>query len=136
MRDYEDIKHLTRPQYIEHPPMSIHDRACQFSPFAALVGYGEAVAETVRLTDRRREISEVETEDLNIAINRLMEILPERPLVKVLHFVPDSRKDGGSYAEKEGNIRAIDNITEQIVFTDGDRICLEDLYRLEIVGTL
>ena len=133
MRSYDDIKHLSRPQYIEHPPMSIHDRAAQFSPFAALVGYGEAVAETSRLTERRREISEEELSDLNIAVNRLLEILPGRPLARVLHFVPDSMKDGGRYEEKRGNIRAIDNITDQLVFVDGDRINLEDLYRIEFI---
>ncbi len=114
--------------------MSVHDRACQFSPFAALVGYGEAVAETVRQTDRRREISDEELSDLNIALNKLMEILPDRPLVKVHYFVPDSRKDGGRYEDKTGNLRALDNIAQQLVFADGDRIYLEDLYRLEFIG--
>lgn len=34
--------------------MSMHDRAAQFSPFAALTGYGDAIDETVtehNLTD-------------------------------------------------------------------------------------
>ena len=58
MSNYDDIKHLKRPQYPDLPPMSIHDRAAQFSPFAALVGYDGAVAETERLTEKRREMSE------------------------------------------------------------------------------
>ena len=37
---YDDIKDKTRPLYPDLPPMPIHDRAAQFSPFAALVGYG------------------------------------------------------------------------------------------------
>ena len=56
--NYDDIKHLSRPQYDDLPPMSMHDRAAQFSPFAALVGYDDAVAETARLTDKRIELSE------------------------------------------------------------------------------
>ena len=40
--NYDDIKHLTRPQYDDLPPMSMSDRAAQFSPFAALVGYDDA----------------------------------------------------------------------------------------------
>ena len=55
---YDDIKHLFRPQYDDLPPMSMHDRAAQFSPFAALVGYDDAVAESARLTDSRIELGE------------------------------------------------------------------------------
>ena len=54
MSKYDDIINLERPQYIDLPPMSMHDRAAQFSPFAALVGYEDAVEETARLTDARR----------------------------------------------------------------------------------
>ena len=79
MRDYQDIINMRRPYYPEHPPMSAHDRAAQFSPFAALVGYDEAVAETARLTDRRREMSEEEITDLNVKLNDLKERLSSRP---------------------------------------------------------
>lgn len=46
---YDNIKHLTRPQYDDLSPMSMSDRAALFSPFAALVGYDDAVAETASL---------------------------------------------------------------------------------------
>ena len=55
---YDDIRHLTRPQYPEFPPMPLSDRAVQFSPFAALTGYEDAVEETVRLTESRFEMTE------------------------------------------------------------------------------
>ena len=70
MRNYDDIRHLSRPQYPDLPPMSIHDRAAQFSPFAALVGYEDAVEETARLTDSRREMLEDEINELNRQIGR------------------------------------------------------------------
>ena len=38
--------------------MSMHDRAAQFAPFAALTGHGAAIAETARLTDDRLELDE------------------------------------------------------------------------------
>ena len=38
--------------------MPMIDRAAQFSPFAALSGHGDAIAETARLTDARRELDE------------------------------------------------------------------------------
>ena len=34
--NYNDIKAFTRPHYDGRFPMSIHDRAAQFAPFAAL----------------------------------------------------------------------------------------------------
>ena len=45
MTGYDDIRHLSRPRYPDLPPMSVHDRAAQFAPFAALVGYEDAVEE-------------------------------------------------------------------------------------------
>lgn len=44
---YSDIISLPHHVSATHPKMSMHDRAAQFSPFAALVGYDEAVDETV-----------------------------------------------------------------------------------------
>ena len=40
---YEDIIDLPHHQSARHPHMSMHDRAGQFSPFAALSGYGDAI---------------------------------------------------------------------------------------------
>lgn len=48
-----------------HVQMSMHDRAAQFSPFAALTGFDAAVAEEARVTDRRIELEEDELQRLN-----------------------------------------------------------------------
>lgn len=45
--NYDDILYMEHPTSRRHPRMSMHDRAAQFSPFAALTGYGDAVDETV-----------------------------------------------------------------------------------------
>ena len=45
--------------------MSMHDRAAQFAPFAALTGYDDAVAETARLTESRPELDEQEQRVIN-----------------------------------------------------------------------
>ena len=50
---YDDIIDLPHPTSQNHPRMSLHDRAAQFSPFAALTGHHAAITETGRLTDRR-----------------------------------------------------------------------------------
>lgn len=48
---YDDILHLPHHVSQKHPQMSMQERAAQFSPFAALTGYGDAIQETARLTD-------------------------------------------------------------------------------------
>ena len=131
MNGYEDIMNLRRPQYPDHPPMPIHDRAAQFSPFAALVGYDDAVAETARLTDRRREISEEELRELNEAVASLSECIATRPLVTVDYFIPDARKEGGRYESKTGNLRTIDTYHREVVFTDGEKISLDLMYAIK-----
>ena len=130
MSKYDDITHLTRPQYPDLPPMSIHDRAAQFSPFAALVGYDDAVAETARLTDSRREISEEELNELNLQLGKLAELINSKPQIRVTYFIPDSRKDGGSYSSRTGNAKSIDQIRNTIMFTDGDEIPIGDIYSI------
>lgn len=42
--NYDDIINLSRPLSRKHPKMSLHDRAAQFAPFAALTGYEDAIS--------------------------------------------------------------------------------------------
>ena len=74
--------------------MSMHDRAAQFSPFAALVGYDDAVAETARLTDSRAVLTEDEMFELNANLNRLLDRLDEQPEISVTAytFCPNGAK--------------------------------------------
>ena len=131
--NYNDIKHLTRPQYDDLHPMSMHDRAAQFSPFAALVGYDDAVAETARLTDSKAELTEDEMSLLNANLNRLLDSLDEQPEISVTYFVPDEKKSGGRYVEKLGVVRIYDSYVGELVFTDGVRISVADISALTFI---
>jgi hypothetical protein len=133
MRKYDDIKHLSRPQYPDLPPMSIHDRAAQFSPFAALVGYEDAVEETARLTDSRREMEEDEINELNRQLQELAEKLSERPKIRVTYFIRDKKKEGGRYSSKIGNARTIDQAENRIIFTDGESVPVKDMYSVVFI---
>ena len=62
---YDDIRMLVHHRSRVHPPMSLWDRAAQFSPFAALSGHEDAIRETARLTTERIELSESRKEELN-----------------------------------------------------------------------
>ncbi len=131
--NYDDIKHLTRPQYDDLHTMSMHDRAAQFSPFAALVGYDDAVAETARLTDSRAVLTEDEMSELNANLNRLLDSLDEQPQISVTYFVPDEKKSGGKYVEKVGVVRIYDSYAGELVFTDGVRIAVADMSALTFI---
>ena len=133
-RNYDDIKHLTRPQYDNLPPMSMSDRAAQFSPFAALVGYDDAVAETARLTDSRTVMTEDEMSELNDNLNRLLDSLDEQPEISVTYFVPDGKKSGGKYVEKVGVVRIFDSYSQELVFKDRIRINIQDIFKIEFKG--
>ena len=133
MRNYDDIINLSRPQYHDLPPMSIHDRAAQFSPFAALVGYDAAVEETARLTDSRREMEEDEINELNRQLSELNKRLSERPRIRVTYFIRDRKKEGGRYASKIGNARTIDQAENRIIFTDGESVPVKDMYSIVFI---
>ena len=132
--NYDDIKHLTRPQYDDLHPMSMHDRAAQFSPFAALVGYDDAVAETARLTDSRLELTEDEMLELNANLNRLLDSLDEQPQISVTYFVPDKYKTGGRYIVKTGTVRRIDEYARVLIFTDKSEIPIDDTVQIVFVN--
>ena len=75
--------------------MPPEDRAAQFAPFAALVGYGDAIDETVRLTDSKVELTEDVIAELNAKLAFLSGRLSEEPVVSLTYFVPDAKKKGG-----------------------------------------
>lgn len=60
---YDDIINLPHPVSKKHPRMTAIDRAAQFSPFAALTGYEQALRETQELVEER-VANEVEGEVL------------------------------------------------------------------------
>ncbi|MBP1560404.1 MAG: hypothetical protein J6C96_04075 [Oscillospiraceae bacterium] len=130
---YDDIIDLPRPISKKHKPMTITDRAAQFSPFAALTGYDDAVSETARLTDSRLELDEDRLSELNAKLNILRDNLSERPEVTVEYFVPDERKSGGKYFTFSGQLRRIDEYEKKIIFTDGTEIELEFVCGIEIL---
>ena len=91
---YADIIDLPHHVSRNHPQMSMHDRAAQFAPFAALTGYETEVGETARLTAVKRELDEQEAEELNRQLAAIISHLSEHPEVTVEYFVPDDRKAG------------------------------------------
>lgn len=129
---YDDIIRLPHPDSPKHPRMSLYDRAAQFSPFAALTGHSAAIAETGRLTDRRVELDEYEMARVDAELQRLQELLPGGPTASITYFVPDERKNGGSYQTVTGEVKRIDAVTGVIQMTDRREIPIEDVFSIKI----
>lgn len=125
MKDYSKIINLPHHQSATRKRMSNYDRAAQFAPFAALTGHDEAIKETARLTDDYMEMGEDRLGELSAKIQLLIDKLSEQPEITVVYFIPDERKSGGSYAEKTGIVRIIDEYERKLVFYDGDKILID-----------
>lgn len=130
--NYDDIITLPHPEPRTHPRMSLHDRAAQFSPFAALTGHSAAIAETGRLTDSRVTLDESEMARVDAALQRLRELLPQAPAVSITYFVPDERKAGGSYQTATGTARRIDTVNGVLLLTDQRAILIPDIFDVTV----
>ena len=116
---YDDIICLSRPRSERHLPMPLADRAAQFAPFAALVGYEGAVREEGRRTEEFVFLEEDEKAVLDAALRELCARLKERPEVTVTYFEKDMFKSGGTYLRKTGVVRKLDDVGRAILFEDG-----------------
>lgn len=131
-RNYDDIIDLPHPEPQIHPRMPLHDRAAQFSPFAALTGHSDAIAETGRLTDSRVILDEYEMARVDDALQRLQELLPQKPMATITYFVPDGRKAGGAYQTISGTVKRIDTVNGILLLTDQHMISITDIFDVMI----
>ena len=131
-RNYDDIIGLPHPEPQTHPRMSLHDRAAQFSPFAALTGHSAAIAETGRLTDSRVILDEYEMARVDDALQKLQELLPQKPMASITYFVPDAKKAGGGYQTIHGTVKRIDAVNGVLLLTDQRTIPITDIFDVSI----
>ncbi|MCR5666827.1 MAG: hypothetical protein K6G01_08355 [Eubacterium sp.] len=124
---YGDILTLSHPVSKKHPRMSREERAAQFSPFAALNGYDEAVEETGRLTDEKVVMDESVKEQINECLQYVMEHIKEQPKVWICYFTEDEKKDGGAYQTVNGTVKKMKVYERQIIMTDGTIIRMDDI---------
>ncbi len=128
---YDDIINMPHHVSAKRPQMSMQDRAAQFSPFAALTGYGAAIKETARLTDSPAELSEEELSILNIKFQTLLEHLREKPPVSFTYFKPDEKKSGGKYVTLSGRVKKADTFKRLVVMEDDTKIPMDDILDME-----
>lgn len=118
MNRYEDIINLPHHVSVTRPQMSLHDRAAQFSTFAALTGHEAAIEETARLTDQKLELDEDSKEKLDRILAELLHHKGERPVIHITFFKKDERKVGGKYLSVTEQICKI-NVNERLIILEG-----------------
>ena len=107
--------------------MPRRNRAAQFAPFSALAGYGEAIRETARYTEPRRELDPQRQQELDAQLRRLLALGSRGPRVAVVYFQPDAKKEGGAYRTAVGRLRGVLPDQGLLVLEDGTAIPLTAL---------
>lgn len=128
---YEDILNLPHHVSKTRPQMSMLDRAAQFSPFAALTGYDDAIKKTGRLTDEKIEMDEDRKAALDMKQAYLIEMIDEQPEISITYFLPDAKKSGGAYVTVTGNLKRFDEYERLLILTDGKKIPMDDIADIE-----
>lgn len=132
IQDYKDM--LDMPHHVSdsRAQMPRANRAVQFAPFSAVVGYEAAVNEAARYTDQRKELDEMEKAVIDGQLRDIEIRLHEEPMIAVVYFEPDEKKTGGSYITRTGNVKKLDSYSREVVFMDEFRIAVEQIYSIEM----
>lgn len=128
--NYNDIIELPHHTSPVRDRMSMINRAAQFSPFAALTGYDEAVKETARVTKEKIELDENAKAMLDEKLQTIAEHLGEHLEVTILYFQPDMKKTGGEYVKITGTVKKIDQFERNIRMMDGTKISIDEIYEI------
>ncbi len=131
MGKYDDIINIEYPTAKTRKRMTMSDRAAQFSPFAALTGYDEAIEETARLTDPKTMLSEDEQNEIGEKLAYLKDNIARKPVARIVFFVPDGLKSGGRYVTTEGKVKKIREFEKKILLSGGEEIAFDDILFIE-----
>lgn len=130
---YDDIIQLPHHQSTKRAHMSLHDRAAQFAPFAALTGHDAAIEETARLTENEIILDDTAVADINEKLYEIAQNLSENWKVSITYFRPDERKKGGKYLTDVGTIKKIKETEQLILMDSGMQIKMEQIIKIEVV---
>lgn len=130
---YDDIIQLPHHQSKKRAHMSLHDRAAQFSPFAALTGHEAAIEETERRTEEEITLDDTMIADISDKLYEISQHLSEKWRVSITYFRPDEKKAGGAYLTDVGTIKKINEAEQLVIMDSGMRIKMEQMIKIEVV---
>ena len=112
---YADILRMSRPEPpADHPRMSLQNRAKIFSPFAALRGYEEEIADQNRVHELV-EKEDISDEDKNALSNKLLQC-KRGTVVTARYFRKDETYAPlGSYCTTTGPVLRVDPVERVLV---------------------
>ena len=124
---YDDIIGLPHHVSSHHPQMPRQARAAQFSPFAALTGFGDVIKEKEILPERRTELSQDEKDE----IGRKLEEIIASGCSAVLTYFSEETDDWGRYERVLGIIKGKDEEREALILAGGRKVAMKDIIRIE-----
>ena len=130
---YSDIIDLPHHQSVRRPHMTNYNRAAQFAPFSALVGYEDLVKDAADILslDKKVILSEDQKDILDQKLLRLSTQINDKPEIQVLYFDKSSNDLGGGYASYSGILRRVEEQPCRLVMMDKKEIPICDI--LDIV---
>lgn len=131
MDNYDDIINLEHPEPINHPRLSMDQRAGQFSSFAALSGYEDEVVEAGRITENEINITDDIKDELDKRLGIIIKDINNKPTVNITYFIKDNKKSGGKYINRDIKIKSIDLIKNQIITINKETIRIEDIIKID-----
>ena len=111
-----------------HPRMSRENRAAQFSPFAALTGFEAELDEAARQTETENEVGEFDAQEMDRTLRELAEKPREATFTM---FVPDAKKEGGSYRMVRGMVKRVDPVTQTVTLEGGTVLRMEHIRNIQ-----
>lgn len=126
MGKYDDIINLPHHVSKNHPQMSLENRAAQFAPFAALVGYAEAITASQEIKEDKKLIAEDKKEELEETLH----YLNKGDFIEIKYYVASKK----NYFVYKGTIKRIDQIDKLIIFDNRKTIPIKDIIDIKLIS--
>lgn len=124
MGKYDDIINLPHHVSKNHPQMSLENRAAQFAPFAALVGYSEAITSSQEIKEEKKLIIDDKKEELE----EIIHYLNIGDNIEIKYYVANKN----NYFIYKGKIKKIDRIDKKIIFDNRKSIFIKDIVDIKL----
>lgn len=130
---YSDIIDLPHHQSVRRPHIPNYNRAAQFAPFAALVGYDQMVQDTadILLLDKRIILSEDQKNILDEKLNRLKNLSLENIEIFVLYF-EEIACGIGRYISYYGKVKKLEKHPARLIMMDKKQIYINDILEIDV----
>ena len=130
-RKYQDIINHPHFQSVKRPHMSLYNRAAQFAPFAALVGYDDLVQDTadMLLNEKKKLLSEDTKQLLDMKLQILRKHLADSPVIEITYYDECAGSNGGLYCIATGRLKKIEDNPSRLILEQNVQIpCSGILY--------